>query len=119
GRAQLRMVAHRTTNRGKSPSTIEHALNPISIKYSFSTGQLNLFAISLVLSLAQQRSDEMLSMLMLDDPVQAMDDMRVAELCWVLLQLARHRQIIIATGNENFVELLFNRAAPIVNDVSI
>jgi DNA repair exonuclease SbcCD ATPase subunit len=119
GRAQLSMVAHRSKPNSVSISAVEPAPNPISIKYSFSTGQLNLFAMSLVLSLAQQRSSEILSTLMLDEPVQAMDDMRVAELCWVLLQLARTRQIVIATGNDNFVELLFNRALPIAKDVSV
>ena len=48
-----------------------------------------------------------------------MDDMRIAELCWVLLNLARSRQIVVATGNQNFLELMFQRALPIRDHVEV
>ncbi len=116
GRAQLEMYARRSTQMESSSDGRNGRLN---IKLSFSTGQLNLFAISLFLALAQQRGHEKFSTLFLDDPVQAMDDMRIADLCWVLLQLSRSRQIIIATSNQNFMELLFHRAAALSNDVHV
>ena len=48
-----------------------------------------------------------------------MDDIRIAELCWVLINLAETKQLIIATGNQNFVELLLKRSAPISDRVSV
>ena len=117
GRAQLLMSARR--NHIVSQQVPSLALPRLNVKYSFSTGQLNLFALSLVLALAQLRSGEVFNTILLDDPVQAMDDMRIAELCWILLQLSRTRQVVVATGNQNFVDLLFHRAAPFKQELSI
>ncbi len=119
GRAQLQMSARRGYVAPTSEVDVLEASSSLNIRYGFSTGQLNLFAISLVLALAQQRRGEVLPALLLDDPVQAMDDMRIAELCWVLLQSARKRQIVVATGNQNFAELMFSRSMPIQKDVSV
>jgi DNA repair exonuclease SbcCD ATPase subunit len=119
GRAQLQMSARRGYVAPTSEVDVLQSSSPLNIRYGFSTGQLNLFAISLVLALAQQRRGEALPALLLDDPVQAMDDMRIAELCWVLLQSARKRQIVVATGNQNFAELMFSRSMPIQKEVSV
>jgi DNA repair exonuclease SbcCD ATPase subunit len=117
GRAQLAMFARRNHIVRQELSVTDSA--ELNVKYSFSTGQLNLFALSLVLALAHLRKGEVFNTILLDDPVQAMDDMRVAELCWILLQLSRSRQVVVATGNQNFVDLLFHRAAPLRRELSI
>jgi hypothetical protein len=118
GRAQLRMGARRSMK--VTGSDLKDATKKeINIRYTFSTGQLNLFALSVFLALAQQRGREEFSTIFLDDPVQAMDDMRIAELCWVLINLSQTKQLVVATGNQNFVELLLKRSAPIRGRVSV
>jgi chromosome segregation ATPase len=119
GRTQLRMTARREGRPPAQRLASDYNERELNVKYSFSTGQLNLFAISLFLAFSQHRVSESFAPLFLDDPVQAMDDMRIAELCWVFLQRARKRQVVLATGHQNLVELLLKRGAPIAKESSI
>jgi hypothetical protein len=77
----------------------------------FSTSQLNALAVCIFLAL-NLKSTKSIPWLMMDDPIQAMDDLNVLGFCEVLRQAKRERQLFISTHNEQLFQLLLNKLRP-------
>ena len=81
----------------------------------FSASQLNALAVCIFLALSLHSLGP-LSLMILDDPIQSMDDINVLGLCDVIRQLKDNRQLFISTHNEDFYRLLLNKLRPLSSD---
>jgi chromosome segregation protein len=77
----------------------------------FSTSQLNALAVCVFLAL-NLKSAKSIPWLMLDDPIQAMDDLNILGFCEVLRQVRGERQVFISSHNQQLFELLLNKLRP-------
>jgi DNA repair exonuclease SbcCD ATPase subunit len=77
----------------------------------FSGSQLNALAVCIFVALSL-RSAGTLKFLLLDDPIQSMDDINVLGFCDVLRQLKRTRQLFVSTHSRNFYRLLLSKLRP-------
>lgn len=82
--------------------------NPLLI---FSAAQTNMVALSYVVALNWATADRVPTLL-LDDPLQAMDDINVLGFSDLCRHLRRHRQIIVSTHERRFAQLLERKLAP-------
>lgn len=78
----------------------------------FSTAQLNAVAVSVFVSLNLLRPAGGLNLLLLDDPVQNMDDYNVLGLVDLLRSLRPHRQLIISTHDASIGDLIRRKLRP-------
>jgi DNA repair exonuclease SbcCD ATPase subunit len=77
-----------------------------------SSAQLNALAVCLFLAL-NLSSPALLESVMLDDPVQNMDDVNVLSLVDVLRALRTQRQVIITTHDPDLAQLLWRKLRPL------
>jgi DNA repair exonuclease SbcCD ATPase subunit len=77
----------------------------------FSGSQLNALAVCIFVALSL-RSAGALKFLLLDDPIQSMDDINVLGFCDVLRQLKRRRQLFVSTHSRSFYRLLLSKLRP-------
>ncbi len=80
-----------------SPKQKEH-----DILYTLSSGQLSGVIIALTLTLNKFYGDGLFECLLIDDPVQTMDDLNIASLVEVLRNEFSEHQLIISTHEEDF-----------------
>jgi DNA repair exonuclease SbcCD ATPase subunit len=78
----------------------------------FSEGQLNVVALSYFLGLALNAREGALPLLVLDDPLQAMDALAVWDFAEVCARVREHRQLILSTHDHRFASLLRRKLAP-------
>jgi DNA repair exonuclease SbcCD ATPase subunit len=78
----------------------------------FSTSQANIAALSYFLAIGQASGDTRLPFLLLDDPVQSMDDVNVLGFADLCRHLRRERQLVISTHERRFSNLLERKLAP-------
>jgi DNA repair exonuclease SbcCD ATPase subunit len=78
----------------------------------FSTAQLNAVAVSVFVSLNLLRSAGGLDLLLLDDPIQNMDDYNVLGLVDLLRSLRPNRQLIVSTHDTAIGELVRRKLRP-------
>lgn len=100
-----------------SPLVIDHVANisadPLLI---FSTSQANIVALSYFIAMSLSSKERGLPFLLLDDPVQSMDDINVLGFADLCRHLRHHRQIIISTHERRFASLLERKLAPRAQD---
>ncbi|MGX7420245.1 AAA family ATPase [Carnobacterium gallinarum] len=72
----------------------------VDIFAKLSTGQLSAFVISLVLAMNRKFSTEELPLLLIDDPVQSMDELNVSAFVDLLRNEFSDHQIIVSTHEE-------------------
>lgn len=77
--------------------------NPLIV---FSSAQANIVVLAVFLSLAVAAGSAGMPFIMMDDPLQAMDDVNVLGFADLSRHLRRQRQIVIATHEERFARLL-------------
>jgi DNA repair exonuclease SbcCD ATPase subunit len=77
----------------------------------FSSAQANIAAISFVVALNWAAANRV-PVLMLDDPLQAMDDINVLGFADLCRHLRHFRQLIISTHEKRFAQLLERKLAP-------
>jgi hypothetical protein len=77
----------------------------------FSSAQANIAAISYVMAL-NAASSVGAPVLLLDDPVQAMDDVNVLGFADLCRHVRQHRQLIVSTHERRFAHLLERKLAP-------
>ncbi len=102
-----------------SSTSSEHYENPASV---LSSGNLNTAALSLFLALnLNSPSSHHRQVLVLDDPVQNMDDLHVVNLAELLRSIAREtgRQIVIAVHERPLFEYLSLEFSPANNSESL
>ncbi|NSV14076.1 recombinase RecF, partial [Enterococcus faecalis] len=72
----------------------------IDIFSKLSTGQLSAFVISLVLAMNRKFSTKEFSLLLIDDPVQSMDELNVSSFVDLLRNEFSDYQVIVSTHEE-------------------
>lgn len=78
----------------------------------FSTSQANIAALSYFLAMGWSAGDRTLPFILLDDPVQSMDDVNVLGFADLCRHLRTSRQLIISTHERRFARLLERKLAP-------
>jgi DNA repair exonuclease SbcCD ATPase subunit len=81
-----------------------------------SSAQLNALAVCLFLSLNLAQASAGLQTVMLDDPVQNMDDVNILSLVDVLRALRTKRQVVISTHDDDLAQLLWRKLRPLQED---
>ncbi|MGH9436301.1 MAG: AAA family ATPase [Candidatus Acidiferrales bacterium] len=71
-----------------------------------STGQANVLALSVFLGLALRQTFSLGRFLLLDEPVQNLDDLHFLAFLTLLKRVALSRQVIISTADSNVAEIL-------------
>src|ERR1019366_1453190 len=87
---------------------LDISANPMLV---FSTAQANIAAVSYVVAL-NWAAGARVPMLLLDDPLQAMDDINVLGFADLCRHLREARQVIVSTHERRFAELLERKLAP-------
>lgn len=83
---------------------------------TLSTSQANALAVALFLSFNLGFSTNALTSLVLDDPLQNLDDVHLLGLVDLLRKVAPHRQIIVTTHDRTLASLLARKLRPIGTD---
>ncbi|PRZ34817.1 AAA domain-containing protein [Antricoccus suffuscus] len=78
----------------------------------FSTSQSNIVALSYFIAMSLSSEDRGLPFLLLDDPVQSMDDVNVLGFADLCRHLRLRRQLIVSTHERRFASLLKRKLAP-------
>lgn len=78
----------------------------------FSTSQANIVALSYFLAMSLSMGQEGLPFLLLDDPVQSMDDVNVLGFADLCRHLRHDRQLIVSTHERRLAGLLERKLAP-------
>lgn len=78
----------------------------------FSSAQLNAVAVCIFLSLSLLRPQGGFSWVLLDDPIQNMDDYNILGLVDLLRSIRGERQVIVSTHDEQIGELLRRKLRP-------
>lgn len=78
----------------------------------FSTSQANIAALSYFLAMGLSAGERNLPFVLLDDPVQSMDDINVLGFADLCRHLRTDRQLIISTHERRFARLLERKLAP-------
>lgn len=78
----------------------------------FSTSQANIAALSYFLAMGWSAGERRLPFVLLDDPIQSMDDVNVLGLADLCRHLRVERQLVISTHQRRFASLLERKLAP-------
>ena len=78
----------------------------------FSTSQANIAALSYFLAMGWSAGDRSLPFVLLDDPVQSMDDVNVLGFADLSRHIRSSRQLVISTHERRFAGLLERKLAP-------
>lgn len=96
-----------------SPLVIDSVANvsadPLLI---FSTSQANIVALSYFIAMSLSTAEKGLPFLLLDDPVQSMDDVNVLGFADLCRHLREQRQLIVSTHERRLSSLLERKLAP-------
>lgn len=84
----------------------------------FSTSQANIVALSYFIAMSLSAGQRGLPFLLLDDPVQSMDDVNVLGFADLCRHLQSRRQLIISTHEKRFAGLLERKLAPRTTEAS-
>jgi hypothetical protein len=82
----------------------------------FSSSQLNALAVSLFLGLNLGTREAPLKSVMLDDPLQSLDDVNLLGLVDTLRRTKALRQLVVSTHDRRFTNLLQRKLRPVGND---
>jgi DNA repair exonuclease SbcCD ATPase subunit len=80
----------------------------VSPRLYTSVGQQNVIALALFLALAVRQSVSRLPLVLLDEPVQNLDDLNFLAFVALLKRIVEHRQVVVATADGN-VEAIIAR----------
>jgi DNA repair exonuclease SbcCD ATPase subunit len=83
-----------------------------NVNMMFSSAQLNAVGVCIFLSLSLLRPEGGLAWVLLDDPIQNMDDYNVLGLVDLLRSLRGKRQVIVSTHDDQIGELLRRKLRP-------
>lgn len=95
-------------SRGTATATVTDAERNISVNpmLVFSSAQANIVVLSAFLALGWAAGPSGLPFVLLDDPLQAMDDVNVLGFADLARHLRRERQLVLATHESRFAGLL-------------
>jgi energy-coupling factor transporter ATP-binding protein EcfA2 len=78
---------------------------PVSPELYSSTGQLNVLALAVFLGIALRQRITKFDAVLLDEPVQNLDDIRFLSFMTLLKRVALRRQVVFSTADSNIAEL--------------
>jgi hypothetical protein len=106
--------------RGTTSPMVRDVLEDVSADplLVFSTSQANIAALSYFLAMGWSAGKRGLPFVMLDDPVQSMDDVNVLGFADLCRHVRRERQIFVSTHERRFTRLLERKLAPRGTDES-
>jgi len=96
----------RLAEDGDLRATDEAGSPNVSPEYYGSTGQLGCMGLSVFLGIALGQNWSKLKVLLLDEPVQNMDDVNFVRFLDLIRRLAETHQIVVSTADKNIGELL-------------
>jgi len=110
-RLDFRVETYRS--RGTATATVtdearDVQANPLLV---FSSAQANIVVISAFLALGWAAGDRGLPFVLMDDPLQALDDVNVLGFADLTRQLRRQRQLLLATHEERFARVFERKLA--------
>lgn len=82
-----------------------------AVEYS-SAGQMNLIGLAVFFGIGLGTRGSTLQALMLDEPVQNLDDVNILNFADLVRGLARSHQVILSTADSNFADLLRAKLGP-------
>lgn len=104
---RLKFVAEEEELSIKLKIEEENGINKeTSAKYVLSSGQMNVLALSIFLSVNEAMDSE-LDLIAIDDPIQNMDDVNQFSVCDILSNLSR--QLIFSTHDLDFIKLFIKK----------
>lgn len=112
----IRLLASFSNRRGRINAQLEDAITgqaTQSPEVVLSSSQLNGLAVSIFLALNLGMRSLPLDALILDDPLQSLDDVNLLGLVDLLRRIRDHRQIIVSTHDAKFGELLARKLRPV------
>jgi len=80
---------------------------------TLSTSQANALAVALFLAFNLGLRPALLDTLVLDDPLQSLDDVHLLGLVDLLRRVSPHRQMVITTHDASFASLLSRKLRPV------
>lgn len=100
--------------RGTTSALVRDSVEGISADplMIFSTSQANIVALSYFIAMSLSSGNRGLPFLLLDDPIQSMDDVNVLGFADLCRHLRMRRQMIVSTHERRFAGLLERKLAP-------
>jgi hypothetical protein len=94
----------------KNGANFKNGNEEIHLDLLFSSAQLNILALSVFLGLGLTQNQSRLNQLLLDDPIQSMDDVNILAFIDILRGIldmkTRDKKILLSTHDSNFAQLL-------------
>lgn len=94
----------------KNGANFKNENEEIYLDLLFSSAQLNILALSVFLGLGLTQNQSQLNQLLLDDPIQSMDDVNILAFIDILRGIldmqTRDKKILLSTHDSNFAQLL-------------
>lgn len=94
----------------------EHGTKSINPIWTFSTAQINVIAVSIFLAMALQQQCTRLATILMDDPIQSMDDINIISFIDILRSCSdksqnefQEKQIILSTHDDKIYRLMMNK----------
>lgn len=105
---RLTFVVESYRSRGTATATVVDSERDISVNpmLIFSSAQANIVVLSAFLALGWAAGGSSMPFLMLDDPLQALDDVNVLGFADLARHVRRQRQLVLATHEARFASLL-------------
>jgi DNA repair exonuclease SbcCD ATPase subunit len=112
----VRLLASMKGGRGGVATTVEDPLLQVSAKAPpvvLSSSQLNVLAVSVFLAINLGLARLPLRAVLLDDPLQSLDDVNLLGLVDLLRRTRDRRQLLISTHDDRFASLLERKLRPV------
>lgn len=112
----VRLLTRFANRRGRVSTQLEDSMTGTTTsapEIVLSSSQLNGLAVSVFLTLNLGMRALPLDALILDDPLQSLDDVNLLGLVDLLRRTREHRQVIVSTHDAHFGELLARKLRPV------
>ena len=93
-------------------ATDEYEKKVVNPSLTFSSAQLNVLAISIFLAIHTNQAWSKLDTIMMDDPIQNMDDLNILSYIDLIRKIRKKKQIIISTHDDNIYRLMRRKLRP-------
>jgi DNA repair exonuclease SbcCD ATPase subunit len=93
-------------------ATDEYEKKVVNPALTFSSAQLNVLAISIFLAIHTNQAWSKLDTILMDDPIQNMDDLNILSYIDLIRKIRKKEQIIISTHDDNIYRLMRRKLQP-------
>lgn len=113
----IRFVPKSIPGRGGGNAVFIEAIDDFDQKVinpslTFSSAQLNVLAISIFLAIHTNQAWCKLDTILMDDPIQNMDDLNILSYIDLIRRIRKNKQIIISTHDDNIYRLMRRKFQP-------